>query len=53
MNYWSKYLDFDVIDELSEHGEPSEEEFADELKMQKALLKCNLADNLLKRAKGQ
>ena len=48
-SFWENYLDFDAIDELYEKGKPSDEEYVHELKQQKALLKCSLAQNLYRR----
>ncbi len=50
--YWANYLDYSLIDELARSGEPTDDQLAIELKSQKALLKCALADNLLRKAKN-
>ncbi len=50
--YWANYLDYGLIDELARNGEPTDAQLFIELKRQKALLKCALADNLLRRAKN-
>lgn len=45
--YWSKYLNFEKIDELLDRGESEGEEFETEMRRIKALLKCALAQNVL------
>jgi asparagine synthase (glutamine-hydrolysing) len=51
--YWSKYLDYSKIEELYKKGEPSDEEYLEQSRQLKALLKCALAKNLLDVSKGR
>ena len=49
--YWSKYLDFSMLDEHLSKGYPTEEEYDAEMRHLKVALKCALAQNLLDKAK--
>ncbi len=50
-DYWKKYLDYAAIDRLYKSGEPTDDEYAKEMRWLKALLKCALAQNVINRAK--
>ncbi len=50
-DYWKKYLEYAAIDRLYKSGEPTDDEYAKEMRWLKALLKCALAQNVINRAK--
>ena len=49
--YWGKYLDFAEIDVHLSKDYPPEEEYEEEMRHLKAILKCALAHNLYKKAR--
>ncbi len=49
--FWKRYLDFNVIDRLRNHGEPTDEEYELEMCQIKVLLRLGLAQNMVEKSR--